>query len=102
LCPHPRPRSNDQRTTTILSQQHDLALIEVDEILGRFGYDLAAFDLPLPTTSAVGKQASKELRRETGFDRDQETAKAETQRTMMRENIEQAAAYDAIVAHVLF
>lgn len=34
------------------------------------------------------------------FNRDDETTKAETKREMMRENPEQAAAYDTIVEHV--
>ena len=69
----------------------------MDEILGRFGYDLQAFGLPLPATAASAKQASKELRRELEFDRDFETNRAETMRQMMRQSPEQAGAYDAIV-----
>ena len=95
------PRSNDQRTTAVLSQQHDLALIEVDTVLGRFGYGLADFGLPLPASTSAAKQASKELKRELEFNRDYETARAETQRAMMRQNPGQAAAYDTIVDHVL-
>ena len=95
------PRSNDQRTTAVLSQQHDLALIEVDAVLGRFGYGLADFDLPLPASTGATKQASKELKRELEFNRDYETERAETQRAMMRQNPEQAEAYDTIVDHVL-
>ena len=95
------PRSNDQRTTAVLSQQHDLALIEVDAVLGRFGYGLADFGLPLPASTGATKQASKELLRELEFNRDHETERAETQRAMMRQNPEQAEAYDTIVDHVL-
>ena len=95
------PRSNDQRTTAVLSQQHDLALIEVDAVLGRFGYGLADFGLPLPASTSATKQASKELKRELDFNRDYETERAETQRAMMRQNPEQAEAYDTIVDHVL-
>jgi len=84
----------------VTAQQHDLALIEVDEILGRFGHDLASFGLPLPTSTPVSKQASKELRRETDFDRDHETARSEAQRALMRDNVEQARAYDSIVTRV--
>lgn len=94
------PRSEDQRTTAVMAQRHDMALRELDEILGRFGYDLAAFELPLPVASAPTKQASKELRREMDFDRDFETQRAETKRSMMRQNPEQANAYDTIVEHV--
>ena len=90
-------RSDDQRATAVTSQRHDLALHELDEILGRFGYDLQAFGLPLPATAASAKQASKELRRELEFDRDFETNRAETMRQMMRQSPEQAGAYDAIV-----
>jgi len=97
------PRSNNQRTTAVLSQQHDLALIEVDAVLGRFGYGLADFDLPLPASTGATKQASKELKRELEFNRDYKTERAETQRAMMRQNpqAEQAEAYDTIVDHVL-
>ena len=94
-------RSNDQRSTTVVEKQRDLALIEIDEVLGRFGYDLEHFGLPLPDRSSAPKQTSKELRRELEFNRDEETARAETKRAMMRENPEQAAAYDTIVEHVL-
>ena len=84
----------------MLEKQHDLALIELEEVLERFGYDLEHFGLPLPDRSGAPKQASKELRREMEFNRDEETRSAETKRAMMRGNPEQAEAYDTIVEHV--
>ena len=84
----------------MIEKQHELALIEIDEVLGRFGHDLAAFGLPLPAPSGLTKQASKEMRRELEFNRDEETQRAETKRAMMNANPEQAAAYDTIVEHV--
>ena len=84
----------------MIEKKHDLALIEIDEVLGRFGYDLEHFGLPLPDRTGATKQSSKELRRELEFNKEEETRSAETKRAMMRENPEQAEAYDTIVEHV--